>query len=324
MGLGENAVLTKQWLATVLLGATNIEKSKLLDWKALQYLLGGVVPNLNQQRQALGELAIADVLESLLRFNGDWVDIQECHDFYYDPHSKHYTGAKKILKGWCACLRFAEKVLHMDFIHTVTGEPVYIVHDDNYHDLRERFFTVIQAFRVQFAFDTQTSLTFVVDSGLYSLDVFEKIIDDQTVTYFVTWEKGYQGNLQQVREWTGNHSIFRPRNNRLDKRRFDFQFLDEPWPRCETIRRLIVRAINPNARCIEVSILSNDLGRCAKELITLMFSRWWQENDFKYLDIHFGINDITAYASTSYKELSKSIEDKQMKSGQHKALENNV
>ena len=52
-----------------------------------------------------------------------------------------------------------------------------------------------------------------------------------------------------------------------------------------------------------------------------MFSRWLQENDFKYLDIHFGINDITAYVSTSYKELSKRIEDKQMKSGQYKSLE---
>ena len=40
VGLGENAVLIKQWLAAVLLGATNIEQSKLLDWKALQYLLG--------------------------------------------------------------------------------------------------------------------------------------------------------------------------------------------------------------------------------------------------------------------------------------------
>ena len=321
VGPGESAALIRQWLAAVLLGATNIEKSKLLDWNSLRYLLGGVMANLNRQRQALGELAMKDVLESLLRFNGDWVDIRQCHDFYYDPHSKHYTGTQKILKGWCARLRFAEKVLHMDFIHTVTGEPVYIVHDDNYLDLRERFFPVVQAFREQFAFDMQTALTFVVDRGLYSLDVFKKIIADQAITYFLTWEKGYQGDLQQAREWTGYHSIFRPRNNRQDNRRFDFQYLDELWPRCETIRRLIVRTTNPNGRCIEVSILSNDLDRCANELITLMFSRWLQENDFKYLDIHFGINEITAYASISYKELSKSIEDKQMKSGQYKSLE---
>jgi hypothetical protein len=127
-GLGEAAALIKQWLAAVLLGASNIEQSKLLDWNALQSLLGDVVVNLRQQRHVLGELARTGVLESLLRFNGNWADIEQCRDFYYDPHSKHYTGAQKILKGWCSRLRFAEKVLHMDFIHTVSGAPVYIVH----------------------------------------------------------------------------------------------------------------------------------------------------------------------------------------------------
>ncbi|MCP4378324.1 MAG: hypothetical protein GY794_19380 [bacterium] len=321
VGLGDAGALIKQWLAAVLLGATNIEQSKLLDWTALQYLLGDVVVNLHQQRQGLGELALSGVLESLLRCNGIWTGIERCRDFYYDPHSKHYTGAQNILKGWCSRLRFAEKVLHMDFIHSGSGAPVYIVHDDNFHDLRERFFGVVQAFRVQFGFDPHSALTFVVDRGLYSLSVFEKIIADQAVTYFVTWEKGYQGELGQVLEWTGSHSLYRAKNSRQDLRRFDFQYLEQPWPRCETIRRVIVRATHPNGHCIQVSILSNDLDRCATELITLMFNRWLQENDFKYLDHHFGINEITAYGSISYQQLSQTIEDKQVKSGQYKALE---
>jgi hypothetical protein len=321
-GLGEAAALTKQWLAAVLLGAMNIEQSKLLDWGALQFLLGEVVVNLHQQRQALGELALTGAVELLLRFNGRWAGMEDCRDFYYDPHSKHYTGVKKILKGWCARLRFAEKVLHMDFIHTVWGSPVYIVHDDNFHDLRERFFDVVNAFRAQFSLDRNVPLTFVVDRGLYSLEVFEKIITEPAVTYFVTWEKGYQGNLEQSLEWTGTHNLYRAKNASQDLRRFEFQYLDEPWTRGEAIRRLIVRATHPNGNSIQVSILTNDPNRCAKEFITLMFNRWLQENDFKYLDTHFGINEITAYGSISYKELSQSIEDKQMKNGEYKALEN--
>jgi hypothetical protein len=185
-----------------------------------------------------------------------------------------------------------------------------IVHDDNFYDLRERFSQVIQAFRVQFGFELHTALTFVGDRGLYSLSVFEKMIADQAVTYFVTWEKGYQGDLNEVFEWTGSYSIYRTKNSAQDLRRFDFQYLDEPWPRCEAIRRLIVRATHPNGNRIQVSILSNDRNRCATQIITLMFNRWLQENDFKYLDNHFGINEITAYASVSYKELSQRIEDK--------------
>jgi hypothetical protein len=67
---------------------------------------------------------------------------------------------------------------------------VYIVHDDNFHDLRERFFDVMVAFRAQFSLDRNVPLTFVVDRGLYSLEVFQKIITEPAVTYFVTWEKG--------------------------------------------------------------------------------------------------------------------------------------
>lgn len=311
----------KQWLVMVLLGALNIEQSKLLDWHALRRFLGDVVVNLNLQRQALGELAAADVLKVLWRINGDYVGINQGSDFYYDPHSKHYTGAHKILKGWCSRLRFAEKVLHMDFIHTVLGFPVYLWHDDNFHDLRQRFFEVVAAFRQQFDFAPQRQLTFVVDRGIYGLDVFEKIIEEKVENYFVTWEKGYKGDPKDDRNWTGRSDLYKGKNSSNDLKRYDFLYFDEPWQRNEKIRRLIVRATNPKGNTIQVSILSNDLKRPAKELITLMFSRWLQENDFKYLDVHFGINEITSYSVISYKALETAVNDKQIKSGTYKALE---
>lgn len=319
--LGENTALIKQWLVTVLLGASNIEQSKLLSWDALDLFLGDVVVNLNQQRQTLGELGTTPCLAKLMQINGEWAGIDHCYDFYYDPHSKHYTGAHKTLKGWCSRLRFAEKVLHMDFIHTVMGFPVYISHDDNFYDLRERFFEVVSAFRHQFGFDQQRALTFVIDRGIYSLEVFEKIISDESNTVFVTWEKGYQSKPQATKRWTGSYGLYKRKNSSRDLMRYSFNYLDEQWPRRKTIRRLIVSATNPKGNTIEVSILTNDLHRRAEELIELMFSRWLQENDFKYLDNHFGINEITSYASVSYQELDKALTDKQMKSGVYKALE---
>ncbi len=305
----------------VLLGAVNIEQSKLLNWDSLRQFLGDVLVNLNQQREALGQLAAAGVLKALWRINGECVGIDDCSDFYYDPHSKHYTGAHKILKGWCSRLRFAEKVLHMDFIHTVLGFPVYLWHDDNFHDLRQRFFDVVAAFRQQFDFAPKRPLTFVVDRGIYGLDVFDKIIEDEEENYFVTWEKGYQGDLKEDRNWTGSFNLYKGKNSSKDLRQHHFQYYDEPWTHNVKLRRLIVRATNPKGNTIEVSILSNDLKRPAEELIKLMFSRWLQENDFKYLDVHFGINEITSYGIISYKGLETVVNDKQIKSGVYKALE---
>lgn len=311
----------KQWLVMVLLGAVNIEQSKLLNWDALRRLIGDVTANLSQQRQDLGELAAAEVLKDLWRINGEYLGIDQCNDFYYDPHSKHYTGAHKILKGWCSRLRFAEKVLHMDFIHTAFGSPAYVWHDDNFHDLRQRFFWVIAAFRQQFDFTSQKSLTFIVDRGIYGMDVFNKVIDEEAEIYIVTWEKGYLGDLKEDRDWNGSFNLYKGKNSSKNLKQYHFEYLDEPWPRNKKLRRLIVRATNPKENTIEVSILSNHLKRPAEELIELMFSRWLQENDFKYMDVHFGINEITSYAIIPYKALEKAVNDKQIKSGDYKAAE---
>jgi len=71
---------------------------------------------------------------------------------------------------------------------------------------------------------------------------------------------------------------------------------------------------------VEVGILTDDRNRAASQIIHLMFHRWTQENDFKYLDEHFGINPITRYASVAYENLQGQVEQKQSKSGADKAL----
>ena len=67
--------------------------------------------------------------------------------------------------------------------------------------------------------------------------------------------------------------------------------------------------------------MATDPDRDAEFIIKSIFKRWLQENDFKYLDNHFGINEITSYAVLSYKKLKSVVEDKQIKSGQTKAFE---
>jgi len=43
-----------------------------------------------------------------------------------------------------------------------------------------------------------------------------------------------------------------------------------------------------------------------------MFNRWIQENDFKYLNKHFGINQLTSYRSTPYEQLRDELTDRQV------------
>jgi hypothetical protein len=55
-------------------------------------------------------------------------------------------------------------------------------------------------------------------------------------------------------------------------------------------------------------------------LVRLIFSRWVQENDFKYLDQHFGINQITSYGVIEYAQLKTQLTDRQVENGTYRAL----
>jgi len=319
--LGEGGWMVKQWLASIFLGAVNIEQSKLLDFDGLAAILGRTLRSRRPQRLQLDALAGMEAAGKLLALNAREVNAQSYSDFYYDPHEKHCTTKKqRLLKGWCGSKHFADKVLHMDFIHTCDGYPVYIAYGDNYNDLRERFGQTVEDLRSLLRIDKQRVLSVVFDRGIFGREVFRGIIDD-VYLHVVTWEKDYKQGAWNETEVKGAFVMERCRNRAEDIKKFSFEYMDQHWQKNPAMRLLRVRATNPNGRTIELGILSDDKQRPAEDLIRLMFRRWIQENDFKYLEKHFGINQITSYASVSYKDLKDEIEDKQMKSGEFKALE---
>lgn len=311
--------LLKQWLASVLLGAVNVEQTKFLNWEELSLLLGQVVRFPTPQRQAMERIARAGTVQALLRWNGQNVSVQNQSDFYLDPHTKHYTGMKPILKGWCPVIRWADKALHSDFMHTRLGEPVYFECTDNFADLRERIFGVVQRCRQVLDLPREKVLTLTVDRGIYGLDVFEKILGEASLR-LITWEKGYVAGQWNPSNYQGEFVIQRPRNRAQDVKTYHFKFMDRRWAKDERMRQLIVLATNPQGRTIEVSVLTNDLERPAVDVLKLIFNRWVQENDFKYLEKHFGINQITSYRSIAYDQLAGQVQDRQVQSGEHKAL----
>lgn len=317
---GEFGWMLKQWLCSILLGAVNIEQSKLLDLDGLVQVIGRTRKSRHPQRRLLAELANTSIAERLYKLNAELVDTDACNDFYYDPHSKQYTGGLPVLKGWCGSHHCTDKVLHMDFVHTAVGKPVYVAYDDNYADLRTRYTTVISGMRSALEMEEGRVLTIVFDRGIYGQDTFEKIIDDPTM-HIVTWEKNYSVGAWDALAETGHFCMHRSRNRANDLKEYHFEYQAQPWSKNPVMRLIRVRATNPAGRTIELGILTDDAERSAQELIWLMFHRWLQENDFKYLEKHFGINQITSYASFSYAEIIKNIEDRQMKSGEYKALE---
>jgi transposase-like protein len=272
------------------------------------------------QRHGLERVATPANIQALARFNAEQVGANAQSQFYFDPHTKHYTGEQNVLEGWCPAIRWADKAVHSDFIHTVWGEPLYFETTDNFADLRQRFFEVVQHCREAMKWPLDRVLTFVVDRGIFGKEVFEKVLADP-VLHLVTWEKGYvRQNWPPSGGISGSMVIERARNCAEDIRCYHLEYWDRTWPKDERLRQIVVQATNPQGRVIQVSILSDDAKVGATQIVRLMFNRWLQENDFKYLDKHFGINQITSYGVTGYQELRQEVEDRQVQSAERKAL----
>ena len=140
--------------------------------------------------------------------------------------------------------------------------------------------------------------------------------------HLITWEKGYvRQDWPPPGGMSGAMVIERARNRAEDIRTYHLEYWDRLWPKDPRWRQLVVQATNPRGRVIQVAILTDDLTSAASGMIRLMFNRWVQENDFKYLDKHFGINQITSYGVTNYAELREEVQDRQVRSAELKALQ---
>jgi hypothetical protein len=310
-----------QWMAALLLGAQNIEQTKYLNWEDLELILGQVVRFPTPQRDQLKALATdSGLIDALWRFNQKNLGHAVGSDFYFDPHTKHYTGEQNVLKGWCPGIRGADKVLHSDFIHTAQGAPIYFETTDNFADLRQRFRGVIGRARQALQWPADTVPTYVVDRGCYGAEFFEQVTGDPTF-HLITWQKGFTAEAWDSTKVMGQTTITRYRNYAADVRLYRFEYVERPWEKNPLLRQIVVRATDDKGRTIQVAILTDDLQRAAIEIIKLMFQRWLQENDFKYLDKHFGINQITSYRSIEYAKLKGQVEDREVKSADRKALD---
>ena len=307
--------LLRQFCAQLLSGAVNHEQSKLLHSRSLEMLIGSVVQTVRYQRELCDELATPATIRQLLQCNLSYVELGlNENTFYYDPHTKEYTGQLKVLKGWCGSRHAVRKILVMDFIHCLDGTPLWVRHFDNYDDVRDRFFPCREAFLDCATRLENSTITWIFDRGLFSLETLQSI--QALGDHFVTWEKGYKKDGWRLDAETKCFFRFRYRNSSTDAFTYGFEYQENPWSKDPSIRQLIVRAKGTVLRrkSIEVSILCSSLELDSCDAIWYMFNRWVQENDLGYLVRHSGIGELTSRAYETYFVAAASLEDRDIES----------
>ena len=299
--------ITYQWLVSILAGAVNIEQTASLDFKSLSYLIGQeCITSKKHQQTILKKIATEANINEIFKQNARVLDLKNNGVFYFDPHSISYTGMQNILKGWCGSAGKICKVYYQDFFHDESGNPIYFKIFDNYFDMRERFKdALIDNFREYILGDKEANPTFIVDRGIYGKE--KMIAISKKKVGLVTWEKGYSKDAWDSNLPITHFIIQRPKNNSKDIHTWSVKFIkDEQWDKIDGFHRLIVKIKPPqkgNVKPVEseVSILSNgyisDL-----DAVKAMLNRWVQENDFKYMIEHFGLNEITSYKYFNYSD----------------------
>jgi len=319
---GEDWPMHKQWLAQILQGAVNIEQSKTLCATSLSLLCGNCGAKHDAQRRSLKRQALDPDAALELYRRGAWFlldgpDVGE--EFYYDVHSEKYTGSQPILKGWCGSQRGVNKVLHMDFIHTRHGDPCFAFHADNYYDLRERIFMVLERF-TRLCSGPKRPRTWIIDRGIFRFDIFDAFREDGN--HLITWELGYAHDGWDKSAPAALFRRFRERNEPGTVLCWKFACQERPWLKNPSVRRIIVRVTTPKGTESEVSVLCTHPTMRLEEAVTLIFNRWVQENDFWYLIVYMGIGYITSYASESYADIADTLKDRPMDCPKYREMKN--
>jgi hypothetical protein len=299
-----------------------VEQSKTLCSRSLASFTGRVVSGLKQQRDGLDSLASESGLLDAYARNADLLcdGPNRGELFYFDPHTKEYTGQLKLLKGWCGRCHGVVKSLYLDSFHTRSGRPCFIRHYSPYYDMRERFFMSLAHFDLLFDEPRRRDRTFVIDRGIYSLPVLQSFGHD----HVITWEKGYGGGGWDPDALTIRFPRSRFRNSSRDLRTVLFECQQSPWRRDRSFRRILVRLRREGEDPVELSVLTSHPDMDMQDVVWAISRRWLQENDFKYLDTHFGINQLTSRDNDSFRSRADRFEDRPVDSPEYRELKSQI
>jgi len=192
-----------------------------------------------------------------------------------------------------------------------------IGHYDNFYDGRQRFILLRARFK-DLLYPWSGTFVWVHDRGYWGYEFLRSLIE--LGDKFIQWKKDYsQSAWNSPYEEDGSFEIYRQGNSKEDRREcVEFRWRKQKWDRVSEGYCFIVRARKHFGEWIEVAIVTNHPTMPAKKVICLMFDRYLQENDFSYLNRHFGLKELTSRKFDRYEAIAGQLEDRQTQSRAYK------
>jgi hypothetical protein len=199
---------------------------------------------------------------------------------YVDGHMKVYAGKRRLQEFYNSKRRVVLPGVHSYFVGDSDGRPLLVLAEELTANLANAMPDIVAAIRDVIG---KQRFTLVFDRGGFDGKLF-KWLGEQRIG-FITYQRG---------EPKLSDSAFSRRGTRFEGGWVRFSLAEDtawvngrgPW------RRIVLRAKDGH----QTPILTN-LGRELRSprIACLMVARWRQENLFKYMGAHFGLDQLISY-----------------------------
>jgi len=213
---------------------------------------------------------------------------------YVDGHVKEYHGQANVSKGYVTRRRLAAPAVTDTWVNDVNGDPVFVVTSELNAGLTRTLEPVLSDIRQLVGAERQ--ITAVFDRGGWSTKLFHRL--DESGFDIITYRKGHdpripRGQFEERTLVEGGieytyclHDRPRVRAGKTGKRKG--QGREYVWMRQVTL-------LCEDDHQIPVITTRKDLP--AEQVLHLMFSRWRQENFFKYMREEFALDALLEYGA---------------------------
>jgi len=306
--VGRSRLAVKQVVGIIALGFAlrlrSIEGFKTALKRDFGMLLGlptvPAVQTLRTQVRALAEsvepqLVMRKLLEAFVQLEPVWEGA-----YYVDGHFCPYSGSRPLSKGWNAKRRVAEPGQTDVYVHDATGRALFFINRPLNDHLSRVLPKILEEIRCV-AKDQKIVLIF--DRGGYSGSLFRELTNQGIG--FITYLKGRKAK----RRFSSGHferrwwEVTDPAG--IQKARRYVYNIYEKGTRvggAGVLRTLVVQDEDG-----QIPVLTNSTDPSAK-VVHLLKMRWRQENSFKYLSEHYGVEQLIQYGAT-YSEEERLVEN---------------
>ncbi len=268
-------------------GRPTVEAAKHLRRAAFGAVVGtGRAPAVKTLRRKLAQMATqgraGEFGTALAR---RWVEsgIIDTAYLYVDGHMQAYSGKRRLEKVWSTKRRMPLPGIHTYHVGDSSGRPLLFVTEELSTNLAKAMPRIVATIREAIG---ERDFTIIFDRGGFDSKLFTWL-DGQGIG-FITYQRG-NPNLPEA--------AFTRRETRFEGRRVRMQIAEDhvkvggrgPW------RRVVVRTLDGHQTPILTNLASGKVGPA--RLACLMFARWRQENLFKYMGEHHGLDQLVSYAS---------------------------